>query len=89
MIMKFAGAQARQTTDNAQNKEIARLTATAESIINNIVEPEIEIRSTLGKHIAEIRFHECWWEVYERVAEILQDNGYTATVESGWLAVKW
>lgn len=89
MIMKFASAQARQTADKAQEQENARITATAENIIATMIEPKIETRATLGKRTAEIRFHYCWDKVYEKAAEILQDNGYTATMESGWLKVEW
>lgn len=88
MIMKFASAQARTTTEQAKEKEQARLTETAENIIKTIVEPELELRALQGHNTAIIRYHECWSKVYEKVAEILRDNGYTAAC-GVFLNVEW
>ncbi len=88
MIMKFASAQARQATEQAKEKENARLTETAENIINTIVEPQLERAAMLGCCTAYINYNPCWTKVYDRVAEILQENGYTAS-NGKELVVKW
>lgn len=86
--MNFASAQARKVTMEAQEKENARLTETAENIIKTIVEPELEIRALQGHNTAIIRYNECWSKVYEKVAEILRENGYAAAC-GVFLNVEW
>ena len=75
-------------TEQAKEKEKARLTETAENIISTIVEPQLERTAMLGGSTAYINYHPCWAKVYDRVAEILQENGYTVS-NGKELVVKW
>ena len=81
MTMNFASAEARKVSDAAVAARELRLTQTAELYITQLVEPEIIHTASYGERVLLLPFHETQQEVYDRVAELLVENGYTASTE--------
>lgn len=81
MTMHFTAANARATVEAAIRAKEEALTATAALTIDQLIEPEIVKLAEAGDSALILPFHETQQLVFEKVADILQENGYTAATE--------
>lgn len=81
MTMHFTATNAHATVEAAIRAKEEALTAAAALTIEQLIEPEIIKLAEAGNSALILPFHETQQLVFEKIADILQENGYTATTE--------
>lgn len=91
MTMNFNAKEAAKTTYNAFKAESERMLRCAETTISHLIEPQIQQAANMGKSKMIFSYHETQSKLYEKIRDILIENGYKATCsyKEGGLIVKW
>ena len=91
MTMNFNAIAARTSTTNAHKEQRERIRRTAETHVEQLVEPTIKAAAERGENQVSFEFHYTRAELYRNIRIILEQNGFNASINRGnnCLNVKW
>jgi hypothetical protein len=91
MTMTFNAAAAHASTNNARKEQRERIRRTAETHVEQLVEPIIKTAAERGENQVDFEFHYTRAELYKNIRIILEQNGFNASInrENNCLNVKW
>ena len=91
MTMTFNATAAHASTNNARKEQREHIRRTAETHVEQLVEPAIKAAAERGENQIDFEFHYTSAELYKNIRIILEQNGFNASInrENNCLNVKW